>query len=502
MNKLLSDLYRWLDDRLEVSKIVATLFDEPIPGGARWSYVFGSGLLFLFTLQAVTGAFLTMYYVPSADHAHTTVAFIQKVVTGGAFIRGLHHWSSTMMVVMLSLHMLQAFFWGAYKKPREMVWVFGAVLMLLVLGFSFTGYLLPWDQKAYFATAVGTNVASEVPVIGGFLKAVALGGSELGTITLSRFFMMHVMVLPALTILFIGLHVFAFRKAGPAGPYRDNERAKRVDRFYPRQFLYDTVFAAMLFVILAGLAVAEPASLEPKADPSDAEYLPRPEWYFLPLFQLLKVFEGQLAIIGTVIIPGLLFTTLFLLPFIDRSTERNPFRRRIASMGMIAVFLALGALFLQARRDDGAFLSGSEVERLGSLSQEEVQDLTPAEQQRRDFALNKRTLDEQMVLAHEFIEGPFEPDVIGNLPRPVRLPSPPTAYSVCAECHGDIGGGGGLLAQDLITVGEEYTREQLLELLDDPDQFDIIGMPSFTDDKMSQEEREAIVDYLVDLAGR
>lgn len=499
---MFSDLFNWLDERLGVSGILSMLFDEPIPGGARWSYVFGSALLFVFGLQAVTGIILTMYYVPAADVAHTSVAYIQKAVAGGSFLRGLHHWGSTMMVVLLGIHMLQVFLWGAYKKPREMVWVFGGGLMLLVLGFSFTGYLLPWDQKAYFATQVGTNVASEVPGAGSFMKAVALGGNRLGTLTLSRFYTVHTMILPVATVLFIFLHLYAFRRVGPAGPFRrDDPRLRTTEAFYPKQFLYDTIAALLIFSILAVLAVTHPAVLEPKANPSDTTYLPRPEWYFLPLFQLLKIFQGELVIVGTVIIPGLIFTLLFLVPFLDRRPERHPLKRRLATFSMAGILALLGGLLLQAKRDDGAFLSADQVAALTQLTPEQVSQLDESGRLQREAALARETLDRQALAADKFLQEPFQPYVAGGAgPKQRSLPAPPKTYQACAECHGDIGGGGGMLGPDLIDSAKRYTAEQLNQLILDPEASSISGMPKFTEDKLSAEERNALVDYLVRLS--
>src|SRR5579859_1971322 len=160
----------WLDDRLGWRQLMHHALDEPIPGGARWAYIFGSGLLFVFISQVVTGVFLTLYYVPSADHAHTTVTFIQKQVAGGSFLRSIHSYGSSLMIVLLMLHLTQTYVYGAYKNRRELLWLMGCFLLLLVMGMGFTGYLLPWDQKAYFATAVGTNIASELPLVGNWLK--------------------------------------------------------------------------------------------------------------------------------------------------------------------------------------------------------------------------------------------------------------------------------------------------------------------------------------------
>src|SRR6202790_2419832 len=191
-------LWGWLDRRAGVDAALRSALYEPIPGGARFAYVFGSGLLFIFISQVITGIFLALYYVPSADHAHTTVAYITKAVTAGSFLRSLHAYGASAMVVVLFLPLSQTYIYGSYKGRRELLWLSGCMLFGLVLAMAFTGYLLPWDQRAYFATAVGTNAVSEAPWIGESIKRMMRGGTEMGTLTISRFFVAHVFFFPAL----------------------------------------------------------------------------------------------------------------------------------------------------------------------------------------------------------------------------------------------------------------------------------------------------------------
>ena len=174
-----SRIYEWLDNRLNLKAVERTLLDEPIPGGASWIYVFGSATLFLFVLQAVTGMFLAVYYAPTPDHAYDSVQFIENQVTFGWFVRGLHHWGASGMMIAVGLHMLQVFLYGAYKPPRELMWMVGVLLLLIVMAFAFTGYLLPWDQTAYWATQVGINMVGSVPVVGDRLIKVLRGGETL-----------------------------------------------------------------------------------------------------------------------------------------------------------------------------------------------------------------------------------------------------------------------------------------------------------------------------------
>src|SRR2546423_5233458 len=243
--------YGWFDRRPVIGSLMHEALDEPIPGGARWAYVFGSVLLFLFISQTVTGIFLSLYYAPTADHAHTTVAYIVKEVTGGSFLRSLHAYGSSAVVIVVLLHLTQTFLYGAYKGRREVLWISGCALFGLMLAMAFTGYLLPWDQKAFFATTVGTNMASEVPLIGSILKRFMRGGNEMGTLTLSRFFVAHVFLLPAAILGLIASHVYLFRKAGAAGPPSEDPVRPRLptERFYPRQVLMDTAVARFVFLL-------------------------------------------------------------------------------------------------------------------------------------------------------------------------------------------------------------------------------------------------------------
>ena len=347
-------LYHWLDRRTGVRALLHEALDEPIPGGARWAYVFGSVLLFLFISQTITGIFLALYYVPSADRAHTTVAYIVKEVTGGSFLRSLHAYGSSAVVIVVLLHLTQTYLYGAHKGRRELLWISGCVLLALMLAMAFTGYLLPWDQKAYFATTVGTNMATDVPFIGTWLKCLMRGGNEMGTLTVSRFFVAHVFLIPAVLIAFIAAHVYLFRKAGAAGPPSEDPIHPRLptERFYPRQVVIDTMVALLMILLLGASAHFAPTELGPKANPADTQYIPRPEWYYLPIFQWLKYWRGPYAIIGIIVIPAITAALLVLVPFIDRRLERRPWRRPIAVgvfLFILACFVAMG---LMSVRDD------------------------------------------------------------------------------------------------------------------------------------------------------
>jgi quinol-cytochrome oxidoreductase complex cytochrome b subunit len=203
----------WLDERLGWRQVWAAIFLRKIPK-VNWLYTLGSATLFVAINQIVTGILLTIYYVPTPDHAYDSVQFITSQVTAGSFIRGMHHYGASAMVVLAVAHMIRVIYYGAYKFPREVTWFSGVFLLLITVGFGFTGYLLPWDQKAYWATTVGTKIAGTPPVIGDYILRIMRGGEELSAVTLARFFGTHVWVLPILLILLISVHMYLVIRIG------------------------------------------------------------------------------------------------------------------------------------------------------------------------------------------------------------------------------------------------------------------------------------------------
>lgn len=208
-NKVLS----WLDDRLGLTGIYNTVLDRKVPK-VNWWFTLGSASLFLFVIQGITGIFLTVYYVPSPDHAYNSVQYIMNGVAFGWLIRGIHHWGASLMVIFVFVHMLRTFYYAAYKYPRELTWLTGVVLLLATVGMGFTGYLLPWNQRAYWATTVGTEIAGTVPFVGSFILSVLRGGSDLSAVTLARFFAVHIWFLPAVIALMIGIHMYLLIRLG------------------------------------------------------------------------------------------------------------------------------------------------------------------------------------------------------------------------------------------------------------------------------------------------
>ena len=317
----------WLDGRTGYRKILHEALYENVPGGARWRYVWGSTLTFTLAVQFITGIFLWLAYSPSSQTAWESVYYIPYEMAGGWLLRGIHHFTAQAMNILLVLHLMQVIIDGAYKAPREVNFWFGVALLLLVLGLSLTGYLLPWDQKGYWATKVATNIMAMTPIIGPALQKIIIGGADYGHHTLTRFFALHAGVLPAMIVVLLVGHIYLFRRHGLTArqPLR-----RRDAPFWPDQVLKDAVaclavLAVVMFFVLkprfAGMAGG--AELGAPADPSEPFAAARPEWYFLFLFQLLEYFKGQYGfidspIVGALVLPGLVMLLLVLMPILGK----------------------------------------------------------------------------------------------------------------------------------------------------------------------------------------
>ncbi len=336
----------WLDDRTGYRQIVRGFLDEPIPGGASFAYVFGSALTFALVLQFVTGIFLAVYYSPSTSAAWASVAYIEDQVPLGWFVRGLHHHGASALIIIAGLHMLQTAVWGAYKRPRELNWIVGVLMMALLLAFALTGYLLPWDQTGYWATQVATQIAGATPLMGQQLQELIQGGNEYGNLTLTRFYAIHVFILPAAMIALFVLHLYLFRRHGvtPKWNKSKQELERRQEPFWPAQLFRDVVAMAVVFAVLVGVNVySHGASLDAPADPSSS-FDARPEWYLRAPFQMLQYFSGVMEDIAALGAPVVIGAVLIALPFVDRGPDRNP-RKRLPYLGALAAVLGVvGAL--------------------------------------------------------------------------------------------------------------------------------------------------------------
>jgi len=471
-------LVDWLDERAGVRALWANIANEEVPGGARPRYVFGSVLVFLFMQQVVLGILLASYYSPSATDAWASTAYLNDQVTAGWFLRGLHHHGSSVMVVVTVLHFLQTVIAGAYRRPRELNWVSGLGMGGLVLAFALTGYLLPWDQKGYWATQVATGIMGSVPG-GEPLRLLVQGGTEYGNLTLTRFYTLHVFVLPLGLAGLLAVHLSLFRKHGVTPPELPPvELEKRMQRFFPSQLLWDVAAMAATAAVLVVLTLkTHGAELYAPAQPA-SNFVARPEWYFLFLFQLLKYFEGPLQIIATVILPGAVATFLVLLPWLDRAASRKAGERLpiIAAVGLLMSGVA--TLTALALIEDG----------------------------------KNEKYQKGLVAAHQEAERSRELAKVGVLPAggdAVFLNDPQVQARMlfkehCSSCH-TLDGVGGSEAPSLTRY---KNREWLTSLVRDPRDVRFFGgtkthkdMEAYPPSELPDDKLRAVVEYLTSLIG-
>ena len=344
---VLARLREWLDERFGWAELTAPLRHKTVPihRHSLWYYL-GGMTLFLFLIQVFTGMLLLLYYRPTANEAFESVQYIMTQVQFGWLVRSIHSWSANLMVFMAAAHMFSVLFLGAYRRPRELTWVSGMLLLFLALGFGFSGYLLPWNTLAFFATKVGTDIAGQVPLVGRWMLVFLRGGEEVTGATLTRFFGFHVALLPGITTLLLTLHLGLVQRFGISVPpgqeaeWKSLPAEKREMRFFPNFLLRELMAWYVALGVLGALAALAPWELGVKADafaPAPAGI--RPEWYFMFMFQTLKLIpakvwflDGELIGILAFGAAGLLWT---LLPFLAQGGERA--RARVTGAGIFAL---------------------------------------------------------------------------------------------------------------------------------------------------------------------
>jgi ubiquinol-cytochrome c reductase cytochrome b subunit len=351
-----SRLAVWLDQRTGYSTIVKLVTDEPISGGPRWWYVFGSVLAFLLALEVATGVLLAAFYDPSATGAWASTVFIQDTLSLGWFVRGLHSFGSTALIVVAVIHAWQVVLFGAYRAPREMTWLSGVALMGLLLLFALSGYGLPWDEPGYAAKQVDLMLTGSAPLIGPTLQKVLQGGDSMGNYTVTHLNAAHTYLLPAAAGALLVAHVLLVKRHGltPRWGMTEVALARATRPYWPFQAALDVVACAAAFALLAGAVRAtHGAALGGPADPT-GNFPARPEWYMLPLYQLRKVFEGPLEMLVVVASPGIAALVVGALPWIDRSRDRAPGRRKLVLIGAAVATAGFGALgYWPVRVDEG-----------------------------------------------------------------------------------------------------------------------------------------------------
>jgi ubiquinol-cytochrome c reductase cytochrome b subunit len=526
-------LLDWLDHRTGYRAVLHHLLEEPLPHGTGWAFTTGSVMLLLLAVQFVTGVALAMYYVPTPLLAYDSVRFITDTLTLGWLLRGLHFWGASFIVVAAGIHMMRVFFYGSYKAPREITWLTGIVMFLLMLAFSLSGYLLPWDQKAYWATTVTINIAAGTPVVGEYVASVLRGGTNLGALTLGRWYTGHVMLLPAALVVFVLAHIALMRRHGISGPM--TPKSGPPIPFYPWHVIKDTLMMAGIFALLLTFAVTFPAHLDEIANPADASYIPRPDWYFLSLFELLKYFPGPFEPVATMLIPGLVVGFLLALPFLDRGADRRPFSRGRLGLSLTMLAIAFGVLALTGMgladlpskydpNDWGprAIAGHQLVTAPGNKCARCHVSGGPA----AELSITRITKDEEWLISHR-----ADPVAIAPGVRPAADPAPTAlltrlqSQSVlaylrriragavppqlsederlaantfaisCAGCH-KISGEGGENGPDLSDVGERRDAAAIKRILREPtSEYPDTLMPPFVE-RLSEQQLNALVQYL------
>ncbi|MEO6066908.1 MAG: cytochrome b N-terminal domain-containing protein [Gemmatimonadales bacterium] len=469
----MKSLFGWLDERLDVKGLRRALLDREVPDPLTWWHTLGSATLGVFLVQAISGMVLATYYSPSPDHAYASIGYIDGVVTGGALLRGMHNWGASAMVVLVLAHMIRVFSLGAYKYPREVNWLVGLVLLFAVLGFSFTGYLLPWDQKAYWATQVGTGIAGTTPLIGAELVSLLRGGVELGAATLTRFYAFHVLWLPAILVACLLPHLGMVIRQGIAprpkaledgAPPRTTDPSypayyapayaatkQRGARFWPDVIAKDVLIVLLTIGVIVLLATLAPPHLDGPADPTDLSYIPRPEWYFLPLYQLLALVPGSMETVVAVGVPTALLLLLIALPFVDTGSKRN-LRHRPWSMAGFVVILGSSVLLMDAAIRARAPVSVAEGGRHLSSTEMAGRALFQTQQ--------------------------------------------------CGSCHKVAGVGTSEQGPDLTEVGLHHSSAWMHSYIENPKRFHPDSeMPAFGYPKLSHQEIEELAQYLASLRG-
>jgi ubiquinol-cytochrome c reductase cytochrome b subunit len=463
----------WFDRRLRVRESLLPMLLHPIPKGSAgpmgWWYVFGSASMTLLVIQILTGIGLALVYVPSADKAYESLLVLNYDQPLGWFLRALHYYAGSGMVVMVLAHMTQVFLHGAYKYPRELTWLLGVVLLLCTLGMFFTGQVLRWDPDAYWGLAVGGSMAGRVPVVGPEIVRLLLGGVVIGGDSLSRFFALHVFVIPGVLLLALGVHLWLVLKCGVSAPPVPGEQVnpETYDAQYEHQLktsgvpffgdamLKDVLFSAVAVIVVVMIAaIAGPKGPSDPPDPTLSGANPRPEWPFLWLFALLSLSPPSAETFIILVFPLLLIVALLAVPFVSNRGERAPSRRPVAVLSVIVIYAVLAVLTYE-----------------GSTA--------PWSPQMTAWS-----------------GAPVPPDVIKQC-TPARLQGALVfQYKNCRNCHA-LGGLGGKRGPDLTHVGIRLTRNQLIDQISNGTPGGG-NMPAYGE-QMRPAEMQVLVDFLVAL---
>lgn len=345
----MSGVRAWFADRLPVSGgAIRELTNEPVPYHLkRWWFALGGTPAYLFIVQIVTGILLAMYYQPSPETAWESVRWITHEAAYGWYIRSVHKWAATLMIAAVILHQMRVFFTGAYRRPREINWMVGMCLLVCTLLTGFTGYSLVYEQLSYWGATVGANITETVPLVGGFLKNMMLGGEAYNERTLSRFFVIHAAVLPVTLVLLVAVHITIIRLQGVTEfEFEDEaEGETRTFNFFPDHLYTELMIGLVIMVVLSAVATIFPATMGPRADPLTTPEVIKPEWFFYVAFRWLKLFSGTTAVLSM----GFIVFCMFTWPFIDAAIrERTRFKEASVWIGIAGVLAIVGMTVWEA----------------------------------------------------------------------------------------------------------------------------------------------------------
>lgn len=496
----------WLSRWTTLEDIERTLIDKPSSGFEAWARTTAGIVVMLLTMQIITGLLLGFYYVPSAESAHTTVAYIEKVVPAGTWIRSLHHYGSMWLTLWLVLHLAQMF-WRATYRRRPVGWMASVLLLGLIFASGATGYSLPWDARAFFSTRIAEGIAGGLPFIGSTARGWILGGSEITPITLARFFALHVMVIPALILIVLALRLFVFRERATVSAAEE----RKLEVWMHRQVLRNAIAAGIVFIALALYAWKYFAPLGPPADTAAPGYLPRPGAQFLWLFQMLKYLPGRFASVVAVALPGLILFALVMLPFLNAKPLRKVLaqpRRTVGTILFSFSFLLFAVLtFLAYWKDATDQLIKAQLRR--QQAEEVAFRAAPFE------PLRSRTSESVIVepQAGQDMSKPNGTQTPGSAPSPTTDASPspgvsttasggpPESYILnCSACHGTRGQGAQKFPK-LIGVGSKPRRtvEDIIALLNDPTAYGLQPPMRSYANKLTEEEKREIAEWVAGL---